>query len=88
MDFSLEDDCEYLCQWIADDPERDLSSVAPKLLRHLRQRLLFAIAACMTMGPNEVIGRVPLGAGPDQVLAALIGVQLAGTRLPPEWRPQ
>lgn len=87
IDFTLETACDGLCRWLADDPERDLSEVPLPLLVHLRQRLLFAVGAAMTR-KVEIIGRIPADAPPEQLLAALLGVQLAGTRLPSGWRPQ
>lgn len=87
IDFSLEDACDGLCRWLADDPERSLDAVPPALLRHLRIRLLFAVAACVTR-KAEIIGTVPIAAPKALVLAGIIGIQLAQTRLPPEWRIQ
>lgn len=88
LDWSLQEACDGLCGWLADDPEReDIADVPRPLLVMLKARLLFAIGACM-LRKTEVIGRVPTTATSDLVLAGLLGIQLAGTRLPSEWRPQ
>lgn len=85
--FDLEDECDKLARSLADDPERDLSNVSPELLTLFRARLLFIFGVCR-LTPNEVIGRAPAEASDYDVLRALLGVQVAATRLPPEWRIQ
>lgn len=85
LDFSLEDACEQLCRRLADDPERDLDDVPQDLLRLLWARILFAVAACR-LTPDGVIGNVPTSAPDSLVLQAILGTQIANTRLPPEWR--
>ena len=85
IDMTLEDACDGLCIWLADDPERDLTDVPEQLLRLLWARMLFAVGACETR-PDDVIGRVPRSASDDELLAGLLGEQLAGTKLPPSWR--
>lgn len=87
IDFSLEDACDGLCRWIAEDPDRSLEPVPEPLLRHLRVRILFAMGVC-ALQKDEIIGRLPANSTPTDVLAALFGMQLAETRLPPEWRLQ
>lgn len=87
IDFTLEAQCDDLCTWLADDPERDLSMVPAALLRHLRARIAFAIGVCL-LQPLEVIGEVPTDTPDDLTLAVILGTQVAGTRFPPEWRLQ
>lgn len=87
LDFTLEEACDGLCMWIAEDPERDIAVVPATLLRHLRARLLFATGAAMTRR-DEIIGRVPLTADDDEILRWLFATALSQTRFPPEWRIQ
>ena len=87
IDFSIEDACDGLCCWLADDPERDLDDVPHELLQHLATRIMFAVGVCV-LEKDNVIGRVPVHATDAEVLAALLGVQIAGTKIPPEWRRQ
>ncbi len=87
INFSIEDACDGLCCWLADDPERDLDDVPHELLEHLATRIMFAVGVCVLEKEN-VIGRVSIHATDAEVLAALLGVQIAETKIPPEWRPQ
>lgn len=86
IDLSLQEACDDLCRWLADDPERNLSDVPDELLVQLRARILFAVGACMTQ-PDAIIGRVPHQTPDQHVLAGLLGVQLANTRFPAQWHP-
>lgn len=87
FDFDLQEACDGLCRWLAEDPERELDGVPEALLMNLRTRILFAFGAAM-LQPTAIIGHPPSNATDEQLLAGLLGVQIAGTRVPPEWRPQ
>jgi len=87
IDFTLEEACDRFCAILADDPYMDLSDAPASLKKHLRARIMYSLGVC-ALRAEEIIGDFPAAADDDTLLAALIGVQLAGTRLPPEWRYQ
>jgi len=63
LDWSLQDACDGLCRWLADDPERDLTGVPRPLLLMLRARLLFAVGACATRRGESHRAGPRVGAG-------------------------
>ena len=87
IDFELEEPCDGLCLWLAEDIERDLSDVPAALLRHLRARIVFAVGAAMTR-PDEIIGTTSGPMDDDGVIALVLATQIRGTRFPPQWRLQ
>jgi len=87
LDLSLENECDKLCEWLADDPMRSLNGVSQPLLRLLRARILFAGGMSMAQ-PDDVIGHLPADLSDGQILQVLLGREIAGMRLHPEERPQ
>jgi hypothetical protein len=83
----MDEPCDGLCLWIAEDIERDLSAVPAELLRHLKARLLFAIMAAWTR-PTEIIGQTKHQMDDDGVVALLLATLVRETRIPVEGRLQ
>lgn len=83
-DALLDDQCDMLCQRLAEDLECDFADVSEDTLAHLKAKLAFFMATC-SVRREDVMFNTPKTSA-DDLLQAIFLTLIRGMKLPREWR--